>query len=49
MPLARNLAQKVSGVFRGGGGLGVLRGPGLWNMAIIDANSPFTLILLGNQ
>ena len=47
MPLARNLAQKVSGVFREG--LGVLRGPGLWNMAIIDANSPFTLILLGNQ
>ena len=52
MPLARNLAQKVSrGVPGAGGGegVGVLRGPGFSNMAIVDANSPYTVILLGNQ
>lgn len=50
MPLARNLAQKVSrGVPGGGEGVGVLRGPGFSNMAIVDANSPYTVILLGNQ
>ena len=42
------LAQKVLGC-SGGGGLGVFRCPGFYNMAIIDANSPYTVILLGNQ
>ena len=51
MPLARNLAQKVSRGVPGGGGerVGVLRGPGFSNMTIVDANSPYTVILLGNQ
>ena len=49
MPLARNLAQKVSRGVPGGEGVGVLRGPGFSNMAIVDANIPYTVVLLGNQ